>query len=683
MTKREILVTCALPYANGSIHIGHMLEHIQADIWVRYHKLHNHKCTFVCADDTHGTPVMLRAQQLGIDPVEMIEQTRVEHKLDFDDFLIDYDNYYSTHSDESVQFTQTFYSRLTADGHISRRIINQLFDPEKEMFLPDRFVKGTCPKCGAEDQYGDNCDACGATYSPIDLKNPVSVVSGATPIMKESEHFFFELPHFETVLKDWLQTGVQEEVANKLQEWLTDGLKAWDISRDKPYFGIEIPGEPGKYFYVWLDAPIGYMSSFKNLCDRRDDLDFDHYWKPDSTTELYHFIGKDITYFHCLFWPATLTGAGFRRPTAVNAHGFLTVNGTKMSKSKGTFVKARTYLDYLEPEYLRYYFAAKLGSKLDDFDLNLEDFVQRVNSDLVGKLVNIASRTSGFINKRFEGKLSSTLDNPSLLETIQLLQNQLAEHYEKREFSKAIREIMTLADLANQYIAEQMPWSLVKQESTLEQAHQVCSTALNAFRLLVLYLKPVLPVLAEKTEDFLNISPLTWADSEQLLTSHTIKKFKPMMQRVELAQVEKIIEASKAEVLPQGPEASTSAGTPDEASAAHPIEPVADLITIDDFAKIDLRIAKIVKAEHVEGAKKLLRLELDIGCEKRQVFAGIKSAYAPEELEGKLTVMVANLQPRKMRFGDSEGMVLAAGPGGKDLFVLNPDPGATPGMRVK
>ena len=695
--QREILVTSALPYANGSIHLGHMLEHIQSDIWVRYHKLRQRKCTFVCADDTHGTPVMLRAQQMGIAPEEMIERTRQEHQQDFIDFLIEYDNYYSTHSKESQFYTHQFYNKLNADGHISRRTISQLFDPEKEMFLPDRFVKGDCPKCGAPDQYGDNCDVCGATYSPTDLKNPRSVVSGATPIMKDSEHFFFELPHFESMLTDWLNDGhVQDEVANKLHEWLKDGLKAWDISRDKPYFGIEIPGQPGKYFYVWLDAPIGYIASFKNLCDRRDDLDFDHYWKADSTTELYHFIGKDITYFHCLFWPATLTGAGFRTPTAVNAHGFLTVNGTKMSKSKGTFVNARTYLNHMKPEYLRYYLAAKLSARLEDFDLNLEDFVQRVNSDLVGKLVNIASRTSGFIAKRFDNSLSEELHHIALLEQIQAAKDKIADHYEQREYSKAIREIMLLTDQANQYIAEQMPWSLVKNPETALQAHQVCSTALNAFRLLVIYLKPVLPELAQKTEHFLNVAPFTWTDIDNLLKEHGINTFKPMMQRLEVAQIERMIEDSipTSETTPVKPVVEATAAKPkaekqsmksptEAATNETTIEPIAEMINIEDFAKIDLRIAKIVKAEHVESANKLLRLELDIGLGTRQVFAGIKSAYSPEQLEGKLTVMVANLQPRKMRFGESQGMVLAAGPGGDDLYILNPDQGATPGMRVK
>ncbi len=675
---REILVTSALPYANGDIHLGHLMETIQTDIWVRFQKLRGHDCIYVCADDTHGTPVMLKAQQLGITPEKLIADVQLEHEKDYADFLIGFDNFYTTHSEESRECTETIYLNNEKAGHISRRTISQLYDPEKQMFLPDRFVKGTCPKCGAEDQYGDNCDVCSATYGPTDLLNPVSAVSGATPIMKDSEHFFFELPQFQDFLKHWLASGhVQDEVANKLNEWLDDGLQAWDISRDAPYFGWEIPGHPGKYFYVWLDAPIGYMASFKNLCKKRPELDFDYYWGKDSEVELYHFIGKDIIYFHCLFWPATLHGAGFRTPTAVNAHGFVTVNGTKMSKSKGTFIKARTYLDHLHPEYLRYYFAAKLSSRLEDFDLNLDDFQQRINSDLVGKLVNIASRTGGFISKRFNGKLAEQLDNPELVKTIQAAGDTIAECYENREFSKAIREIMRLADLANQYIAEKAPWVLVKTEDTLSQAHEVCTTALNAFKVLVTYLKPVLPELAKKTEAFLRVTPLHWDSIHNILTDHDIEKFKPMMQRIESSAIENILQDSKEQNEAQN---KTDNKMQDDTPA---VDAIAEMITIDDFAKIDLRIAKILSAEHIEGADKLLKLVLDIGNEQRQVFAGIKSAYSPEDLQGKLTVMIANLQPRKMRFGESQGMVLAAGPGGEDIFLLSPDEGATAGMRIK
>lgn len=677
-SPRKILVTSALPYANGPIHIGHLLEYIQTDIWVRFQKQNGNQCTYVCADDTHGTPIMLKAQELGITPEELIAASQKDHQADFDDFLINFDHYHSTHSDESREMTELIYNRLNEAGHISKRTISQLFDPEKQMFLPDRFVKGTCPRCGAEDQYGDNCDSCGATYGPTDLKNPKSAVSGATPVLKDSEHFFFKLQNFEKMLQNWTRAGhVQEQIANKLDDWFEDGLKEWDISRDAPYFGFEIPGETGKYLYVWLDAPIGYMGSFKALCNKRQDLDFEEYWGKDSNTELYHFIGKDIVYFHSLFWPATLNGSGFRTPTAVWAHGFLTVNGTKMSKSKGTFIKARTYLDHLNPEYLRYYFAAKLNNRIDDFDLNLEDFIQRVNSDLVGKYINIASRTAGFIYKRFDGKLTAECAEPELLKEFQDQAESIAKNYEERDFGRAIKAIMALADKANQYIADKEPWKLIKQEGGEPEAQAVCSVGLNMFRLLSIYLKPVLPELISKVEQFLNVEPLCWADHQNLLLDHKISKFKPLMQRIEKESVEAMLTDSKETIATEKADAGKTA------SVDTNIEPIKETIQFDDFDKLDFRIAKIVKAEHVEGADKLLRLELDIGNETRQVFAGIKSAYTPESLEGRLTVMVANLAPRKMRFGVSEGMVLAAGPGGSDIYVLSPDDGATVGMRVK
>jgi len=678
--SRKILVSSALPYANGPIHIGHLLEYIQTDIWVRFQKHRGHQCIYVCADDTHGTPIMLKAQELGITPEQLIADVKKDHEKDFDAFLIEFDNYHSTHSDENREMTELIYNRLNEAGHISKRTISQLYDPEKEMFLPDRFVKGTCPRCGAEDQYGDNCDSCSATYSPTDLKDPKSAVSGATPVLKDSEHFFFKLQDFEKMLQDWTRAGhVQEQIANKLDEWFEDGLREWDISRDAPYFGFEIPGEPGKYLYVWLDAPIGYMGSFKALCDRRDDLDFDEYWGKDSDAELYHFIGKDIVYFHSLFWPATLSGSDFRTPSAVWAHGFLTVNGTKMSKSKGTFIKASTYLDHLHPEYLRYYFAAKLNNRIDDFDLNLEDFQQRVNSDLVGKYINIASRTAGFIFKRFEGKLTAECAEPDLLAEFQQQADQIAQYYEDREFGRAIKAIMHLADKANQYIADKEPWKLIKQEGGEAETQAVCSVGLNMFRMLSIYLKPVLPELSANVEAFLNVDPLTWDDHKQLLLGHSINKFKPLMQRVDKDKVDAMLadsmesNSSKAEIESQQ---QTAAADTD-------IEPIKDTIEFPDFDKLDFRVAKITKAEHVEGADKLLQLELDIGSEKRQVFAGIKSAYDPESLVGRMTVMVANLAPRKMRFGVSEGMVLAAGPGGSDIFILSPDDGATIGMKVK
>ncbi|ABZ76940.1 methionyl-tRNA synthetase [Shewanella halifaxensis HAW-EB4] len=676
-SQRKILVTSALPYANGPIHLGHMLEYIQTDIWSRFQKLRGHECHYICADDAHGTPIMLKAQQMGIAPEEMIAQVQKEHEKDFADFNIQFDNFHSTHSDENRELASQVYIKLRDAGYIKTKTISQLFDPEKSMFLPDRFVKGTCPRCKSEDQYGDNCDNCGATYSTTDLIDPRSAVSGATPVMKDSEHFFFDLPAFEGMLKEWINSGsLQQEMANKLGEWFEQGLQQWDISRDAPYFGFEIPDAPGKFFYVWLDAPIGYMGSFKNLCNKRDDLNFDEFWSKDSTAEVYHFIGKDIVYFHSLFWPAMLEGAGLRKPTSVYAHGYVTVNGAKMSKSKGTFIKARTYLDNLDPEYLRYYYAAKLSSRIDDLDLNLEDFAQRVNSDLVGKLVNLASRTAGFISKRFGGKLAKIADT-SLTTSFLAKQEIIANFYETREYGKAMREIMALADIANAYVADSAPWQLIKEEDKQEEAHQVCSNALNLFRILVTYLKPVLPKLAQDVEAFLQME-LTWDNLDIDLAGHEIAKFKALMQRVEMKSIEAIIEASKENLqVTAEPEVKKEVKTPLEQ------DPILDEISFDDFAKIDLRIARIAKAEHVKEANKLLRLELDLGGETKQVFAGIKSAYAPEDLEGKLTVMVANLAPRQMRFGVSEGMVLAAGPGGKDLWIMEPHEGAQPGMKVK
>ncbi|MFB0593783.1 methionine--tRNA ligase [Aeromonas hydrophila] len=672
---RTMLVTCALPYANGSIHLGHMLEHIQADIWVRYQRMRGHQVHFVCADDAHGTPIMLKAQQLGITPEEMIAAVSKEHQADFAGFNISFDNYHSTHSDENRELAELIYGRLQAGGKIKSRTISQLFDPEKSMFLPDRFVKGTCPKCKSPEQYGDNCDSCGATYSPTELIDPKSAVSGATPVMKDSEHFFFDLPQFEKWLAEWVRGSgsIQEEMANKMQEWFESGLQQWDITRDAPYFGFEIPGAPGKYFYVWLDAPIGYMASFKNLCNKRGDIDFDSYWKADSEAELYHFIGKDIAYFHCLFWPSMLEGAGFRKPTKVNVHGYVTVNGAKMSKSKGTFIKASTYLNHLDPECLRYYYAAKLNSRIDDLDLNLDDFVARVNADVVNKLVNLASRNAGFIAKRFDGKLAATCAEPELYAEFANARTAIAEAYESREFSRAIREIMALADKANRYVDDKAPWVIAKQEGADAELQAVCSVGINLFRVLMAYLKPVMPLLAERAEAFLG-ETLSWDGVAQPLTNHQLAPFKALFSRIEPAKIEAMIDASKEDLAKeQAPKASGPLVD----------DPISETISYDDFAKIDLRVALIKKAEAVPEADKLLKLQLDIGGETRQVFAGIKSAYNPEDLEGKLTVMVANLAPRKMRFGMSEGMVLAAGPGGKDLWILEPQEGAQPGMRVK
>ncbi len=677
-TERKILVTSALPYANGPIHIGHLVEYIQTDIWARFQRLRGHTCHYVCADDAHGTPIMLRAEQEGISPEQLIERVGVEHRRDFSNFAIGFDNYYTTHSPETQSFANAIYYRLQEAGHIRKSTIRQAFDPVKQMFLPDRFIRGECPRCAAKDQYGDSCEVCGATYSPTDLKDPVSALSGVTPVEKESEHYFMKLADYEPMLREWTRGGhLQPGIVHKLDEWFATGLQDWDISRDAPYFGFEIPDAPGKYFYVWLDAPIGYMASFRNLCDRRPGLDFDAYWGRDAGTELYHFIGKDIAYFHTLFWPAVLEGGGYRTPTAVFCHGFLTVNGQKMSKSRGTFISASTYLQHLNPEYLRYYFAGKLGNGIEDLDLNLEDFVQRVNSDLVGKVVNIASRCAGFINKRFDGRLSAQLSEPALYESfIDRGEQVIAGAFEGREFSKAMREIMGLADLANQYIDEKKPWVLAKQKGEEQTVQDVCSTGLNLFRVLMVYLKPVLPLMAEKVEAFLRVPPLAWQHLANPLLEHQIGRFEPLMTRVEKDRVSAMVEASKQQ--PPGEAEQT------EAAVQHPGgEPIAQTIDYHDFAKVDLRIARIIAAEHVEGADKLLRLSLDLGDSPRRVFAGIKSAYRPEELVGKLTVMVANLAPRKMRFGVSEGMVLAAGPGGQDLWLLQPDHGAQPGMRVK
>nr|MBF0683262.1 methionine--tRNA ligase [Pseudomonas sp.] len=678
---RQILVTSALPYANGSIHLGHMLEYIQTDMWVRFQKLRGNQCIYVCADDAHGSAIMLRAEKEGITPEQLIANVQAEHSADFADFLVDFDNFHSTHCEENRELSELVYGKLRDAGHIATRSVTQYFDPEKGMFLADRFIKGTCPKCAAEDQYGDNCEKCGATYEPTELKDPRSAISGATPVLRDSKHFFFKLPDFEAMLKEWTRSGtLQDSVANKIAEWLDGGLHEWDISRDAPYFGFEIPGEPGKYFYVWLDAPIGYMASFKNLCSRRPELDFDAFWNRDSSAELYHFIGKDIINFHTLFWPAMLEGAGFRKPTAVNVHGYLTVNGQKMSKSRGTFIKARTYLDHLNPEYLRYYYAAKLGRGVDDLDLNLEDFVQKVNSDLVGKVVNIASRCAGFIHKGNAGLMVADNAAPELTEAFRTAAPSIAEAYESRDFARAMREIMGLADRANAWIADKAPWALNKQEGKQAEVQAICATGINLFRQLVIFLKPVLPNLAADAERFLNVEPLSWDDHQILLTNHQLNAFTPLLTRIEPAKVEAMIESSKEDLAStEAPQAVAAEGNGELTK-----EPLAAEITFDQFAAVDLRIALIEKCEFVEGADKLLRLTLDIGDAKRNVFSGIKSAYPdPSKLEGRLTLYVANLAARKMKFGVSEGMVLAAGPGGEEIYLLSPDSGAKPGQRVK
>ncbi|HHW7506938.1 TPA: methionine--tRNA ligase [Mannheimia haemolytica] len=688
--KRKMLVTCALPYANGAIHLGHMLEHIQADIWVRFQRMRGNEVHFVCADDAHGTPIMLNADKLGITPEQLIEKAKADHEADFAGFNISFDNYHSTHSEENRQITTDIYKTLKANGFIKSKVISQLFDPEKNMFLPDRFVKGSCPKCKAEDQYGDNCEVCASTYSPMDLINPRSAVSGATPVVKESEHFFFDLPSFEGMLKEWTRSGsLQPEIANKMQEWFESGLQQWDISRDAPYFGFEIPDAENKFFYVWLDAPIGYMASFKNLCDRKG-IDFDEFWKKDSTAELYHFIGKDIVYFHSLFWPAMLEGSGYRKPTNVFAHGYVTVDGAKMSKSRGTFIQANTYLKHLDPECLRYYYAAKLNDRIEDLDFNLDDFVQRVNSDIVNKLVNLASRNAGFIAKRFDGKLAEKLDDEALFNEFTAQAETIANFYENREFNKAIRAIMELTDKANKYIDDKAPWVIAKEEGKEAELQAVCSMGIELFRVLMSYLKPVLPKLAERAEAFLQ-SELRWDNIASPLFGHTVAPFKSLFSRLEKKQIDAVIDETKAlfaeankktENQTKGTQKVEQQAVEKQENIA--VEPIAPEITIDDFAKLDLRAAKVLNCEAVPKSDKMLRFELDLGDHQRQVFSGIKAAYPnPEALIGRFVIVIANLAPRKMSFGMSEGMILSAGTGGANLFLLDADSGVQPGMQVK
>ncbi|MBP7581530.1 MAG: methionine--tRNA ligase [Vogesella sp.] len=685
MTTRKILVTSALPYANAGLHLGHMLEQIQTDIWVRFQKMRGHECYYVCADDTHGAPIMLAAEKRGITPEQLIAEVEALHVADSQGFLIGHDSYYSTNSPENKELAQQMYRALRADNKITSRTIEQLFDPEKQMFLPDRFVKGECPKCSAKDQYGDNCEVCGATYNPTELKNPYSAVSGATPVLKTSEHYFFRLGECADFLRDWTsgnttradgvaQPHLQPESLNKMNEWIGGGLQDWDISRDAPYFGFEIPDAPGKYFYVWLDAPIGYMASFKKLCAQLN-LDFDAWFKPDTDTEMYHFIGKDILYFHALFWPATLKFSGMRVPTGVFAHGFLTVDGQKMSKSRGTFITAKSYLECgLNPEWMRYYIAGKLNSRIEDIDLNLGDFVARVNSDVVGKYVNIASRAAGFITKRFGGKLADSVeDETRLLGNIAHEAGNVAAAFEAREYAKALREIMGIADVVNAYVDANKPWELAKQEGQEARLHEVCTVLINAFRLLTIYLKPVLPKVAQDVEAFLDVAPLQWADAGQLLLGHTIKPYQHLMQRVDPVLVDKLIEANRQTMEAQAP------------AVAANYEPLADTIKIDDFAKLDLRVGKVLACNFVEGSDKLLQFTVDLGFEQRNIFSGIRSAYQePEKLVGRKVIVVANLAERKMRFGVSQGMIVCAS--GTDdssgLFLLDTDDGAQPGMRV-
>lgn len=669
---RKLLITAALPYANGPIHIGHMLEYVQTDIWARFQRARGHEVVFAWADDAHGTPIMLNAEKRGVTPEQLIEHFGAEHRRDFTDFGISYDNFSSTHTETNRALVEEIWQKLQERGCIVTRSIEQLFDTERNMFLPDRFIRGTCPKCGAEDQYGDACEVCSTTYEPTDLIDPRSVVSGTTPVLKTTEHYFVSLKPFEDSLAAWMRSGaLQDEVANKLAEWFEAGLKDWDVTRDAPYFGFRIPGHDDKFFYVWLDAPVGYLASFREICEQRG-LDFDTWVRPGSSAEMHHFIGKDIVYFHCLFWPAMLEGAGFRRPTQVHAHGFLTVNGTKMSKSRGTFIMARTWLDHLPADYLRYYLAAKLGPGLADIDLNFDDFSQRINADLVGKLVNIASRAAGFIHKFGHGKLGAVLPDEDLYARFTGETAAIADDFERCNYAAAIRRIMALADRANQYVDEHKPWQMAKQDGSEAEVVAVCTQALNLFRLLMTWLSPVIPNIAEAAGRFLNTQLEDWSRLDEPLLEHEIEKFSPLARRVEPSAIEAIMQASKE-----------SLGAPKDSAPETRALHLADEITIDDFMKIDLRVARIVEADHVEGADKLLRLKLDLGSETRQVFAGIRSAYDPKTLEGRMTVAVANLKPRKMRFGVSEGMVLAAGGEAGGPFLLSPDDGAVPGMRVK
>ncbi|MBL8296728.1 MAG: methionine--tRNA ligase [Rhodanobacteraceae bacterium] len=702
---RRLLVSCALPYANGPLHLGHLVGYTQGDIWVRAQRMSGNIVHFVCADDAHGTPIMLAAEKEGLAPEVFIEPMRRSHEADFIDFGIVFDHYHSTHSDENRELAEQIYLRLRQGGHITPRVIEQLYDPVKAMFLPDRYIKGECPNCGTPDQYGDNCENCGASYAPTELKNPRSVMSGATPELRESEHYFFEVGHFSEFLREWLAGDTaHSSVKGKLREWLDTELRAWDISRDAPYFGFAIPDAPGKFFYVWLDAPIGYLASFKALCesgkkaanpaDPLQPADYDTYLRRDSATfdpatELHHFIGKDIINFHGLFWPAMLHGAGYRAPTALHVNGYLTVNGAKMSKSRGTFIQARTYIEAgLDPDYLRYYFAAKTGAGVDDLDLNLDDFVARVNADLVGKFVNIASRCAGFVNKRFAGVLSSTLADEAMYAHFVAAAREVQQSYDTGEFSRAIRQTMTLADEANRYIDERKPWVIAKQEGADAELLAVCTQGLNLFRVLAACLKPVLPTTVARAEHFL-ASPIGhWHDITHPLLNHCLREFQPLLTRVDPKQIETMTQASKEDLQPSASETSAAAAKPANTAkpaAAATTEGLAPVVSIDDFGKLDLRIGLVTACEFVDGSDKLLRFELDAGeLGKRQIFSGIRAAYAePGKLIGRKVVFIANLAPRKMRFGVSEGMILSAGSGGDDLHLLAVDAGATAGMPVK
>tara|TARA_B100000902_G_scaffold18931_1_gene22726 strand:+ start:371 stop:2350 length:1980 start_codon:yes stop_codon:yes gene_type:complete len=657
---RRIVVTSALPYANGSIHLGHLVEYIQTDIWVRSQKMAENECVYICADDSHGTPIMLKAKELGITPEELIKKTYDEHVKDFKDFQIEFDNFYTTHSDENKEISQNIYQSLREKGDIVSKEIEQFYDNEAKMFLPDRFIKGECPKCGAKEQYGDSCEECGATYSPTDVKNPISTVSNTTPVTKKTEHVFFQLSSYESFLKDWMENNdIQKEIKNKLSEWLEGGLVDWDITRDKPYFGFEIPNLKDKYFYVWLDAPIGYIASHKNYCDKNKKNYIDD-WKEDSRTELYHFIGKDIAYFHGLFWPAMLEGAGLKKPNGVFCHGFLTIDGEKMSKSRGTFFNARTYLNHLLPDYLRYYFSSRLTNKIEDIDLNFDDFMTRVNSDLVGKIINIGSRCAKFINKDFDNQLSSEVGNKELIKSILSRKEDIIQNYEARNYAANMRIISSLSDEVNKYLDDEKPWVKIKDDSTKSHVQTICSDGINGFKSILGYLKPVLPEIATKVENLLNCDSITWSNIDNQLKNHKINAFEPLITRINKESIEKMKEENNKETA---------------------VEEDVDKITIDDFIKVDLRVAKVINAKELEDSRKLLELEVDLGDETRTIFAGIKKSYSPNELIGKLVVVIANLKPRKMKFGTSNGMVLATQHDG-DIIIIQPEKDVSPGSKI-
>ncbi len=675
--KRSIVITSALPYANGDIHVGHMVEHFLTDFWSRFQKMRGHECLAICADDTHGTPIMMEARKRGITPEELIAEAHAKHVADFEDFGVHYDYYSSTNTEHNRAMCNSIYQAMKDNGHIETKTLSQAYCLHDKMFLPDRFIKGTCPKCGAEEQYGDQCERCSATYDPLDLVDPKCAVCGNKPEPRESQHFYFQLDHFREFLQPWIKDHTHKDVVHKLNEWFDEPLRDWCISRDEPYFGFEIPGSDKKYFYVWVDAPIGYMGTLKEWCEKNGKK-LEDYWKNDDV-EIYHNIGKDIIYFHILFWPAMLKNAGWNTPNEVFVHGFLTVNGEKMSKSRGTFINARTYLNHLDPTYLRYYFACKLNSSIADMDMNFQDFVSRVNSDLIGKITNVGSRGAQMLSKKIDGTMG-TLDEEGrkIVDSAQKRAEVIAKHFEERNFSKAMLEIRAIADDANKYFDNHEPWKLIKTD--VDKTRQILTTMLNLFRIMAIYLKPIIPSYTAKVEALFGESPYQWDDAQKTIENHKLEEFKHILERLDPKKVDAIVEETKA-LLGGGNKQESDKKK--KAKIAKKKEATEDgFITIDDFAKVDLRVAEVVEAKHVEGADKLLQLTLSLGDETKNVFAGIKSKYSPEELKGRLVVMVANLAPRKMKFGLSEGMVVAAGPGGKDLFLLSPDSGAKPGMKI-